>query len=218
MTARPLRRLATAAVAATLGAGLAAAPLASAQAHDDTARKAGTKSLASVLAADGTKFDKNARDFDILEAAVNAVLDAKPDSPVGLVADGKTRLTLFAPTDLAFERLVKDLTGKAPKSEAATVKAITSTFDVDTIESVLLYHVVAGKTLTSGKVLAAAKDRATLTTASGVKLRVLPNPKPASLQDRDKDAKNARVVKVDINKGNRQVAHAIDRVLRPVDL
>ncbi|WP_370249030.1 fasciclin domain-containing protein [Nocardioides sp.] len=218
MTARPIRRLATAAVAVTLGAGLAAAPLSAAQAHDDAARKAGTKSLAAVLGADGTKFDKNAQDFDILEAAVNAVLAEKPDSPVGLVADGKTRLTLFAPTDLAFERLVKDLTGKTPKSEAATVKAITGAFDIDTIESVLLYHVVPGKTLTSGKVLAAAKDRATVTTATGAKLRVLPNPKPASLQDADKNDKNARVVKVDINKGNRQVAHAINRVLRPVDL
>ena len=43
--------------------------------------KAGTTSLAEVLAADGTKFDKNWKDFDILEAAVVAVLGNDKNRP-----------------------------------------------------------------------------------------------------------------------------------------
>ena len=38
--------------------------------------------------------------------------------------------------------------------------------------------------------------------------------------DKDHDAKNAMVIPAltDLNKGNRQIAHAVDRVLRPADL
>ena len=41
-----------------------------------------------------------------------------------------------------------------------------------------------------------------------------------SLGDADRDARNARVIKAarDVNTGNKQVAHGIDRVLRPIDL
>ena len=38
------------------------------------------------------------------------------------------------------------------------------------------------------------------------------------LKDRDGNSRNARVIAVDINKGNKQIAHGIDRVLRPIDL
>ena len=38
------------------------------------------------------------------------------------------------------------------------------------------------------------------------------------LIDADRNDRNPRVVKFDINEGDRQIAHAIDRVLRPVDL
>jgi hypothetical protein len=38
------------------------------------------------------------------------------------------------------------------------------------------------------------------------------------LIDADRNDRNPRIVRFDINKGNKQVAHGIDRVLRPVDL
>jgi len=38
------------------------------------------------------------------------------------------------------------------------------------------------------------------------------------LQDKDPNARNPRVIVPDVNKGNKQIAHAIDRVLRPFDL
>ena len=87
---------------------------------------------------------------------------------------------------------------------------------------VLLYHVVVGKKLTSKKVLKA--DGVRLTTAQGARIRVKvrhAHGRPViSIVDQDRNARNARVVlsKVDRNKGNKQIGHEIDRVLRPVDL
>ena len=207
-------RFTAAALAAVLAAGTAAATPANATAE----RTAGTRSLAKVLAADGTRFDHNWKDFDILEKAVLTVLHAKPDSPVGVLTQGKKRLTSFIPTDAAFRRLVKDLTGTAPRTEKATFAKVASIADVDTLEAVLLYHVVPGTTITSRE--ARQADGTKLTTAQGGTIKVVVKGKQIVLRDADRDDANpARIpAGLDINKGNRQIAHAIDRVLRPVDL
>jgi len=181
----------------------------------------GTKSLAEVLTSDGNKFDKNSKDFDIVTEAALAVLAAKPKSPVGILAKGNKRVTAFAPTDQAFRLLLKDLTGKTVKKEKKIFKKLVKLAGVDTIETVLLYHVVVGKTLTSNKVLKA--DGAKLETAAGVKVKVDVRKKPSlriTLKDKDKNDRDPRVIlkAIDINKGNKQVAHGIDRVLRPIDL
>jgi hypothetical protein len=42
--------------------------------------------------------------------------------------------------------------------------------------------------------------------------------KTIRLVDADPDDWNAKVVKVDINKGSKQIAHGINYVLRPVNL
>jgi len=203
-----------AASALALGAVQATAPAAS-------ARAAGEDSLAGLLTSDGNTFDKNKTDFDIVTEAALAVVGAKPDSPVALLADGSKRLTVFAPTDEAFRLLAKDLTGKTIKSEKKVFDALVELAGVDTIETVLLYHVVPGKTLTSNKVLQA--NGAKLTTAQGGKITVKVTTKPSTsvtLKDRDKDAQDPKAVlkALDLNKGNKQVAHGIDRVLRPIDL
>ncbi|MEV7430825.1 fasciclin domain-containing protein [Nocardioides sp. NPDC092400] len=208
-------RIAAAAVAVlATSTAVAGAP---AQAADAPAKaaKPGTTSLAEVLAADGTKLDKNGKDFDLTEAAVLAVLDAKPGSPVRLLTQGGKRATAFIPTDKAFRLLVKDLKGFAPKTEAKTLKQVAK-LGVDTIETVLLYHVVAGKTLTSDKVLAAEGSKVATAQGGSIKVHVIKG--KVTLLDADKDDRNPRVVVLDINKGNKQVGHAIDRVLRPVDL
>ena len=172
------------------------------------------------LAADGSTFDKNHQDFDILEAAVTTVLQAKPDSPLAAVADGSQRLTLFAPTDAAFIKLATLLTGEKPASEKKAAAAIVGAVDTDTLEAVLLYHVIPGKTLGSKKVLAAAAEKAELTTAQGGTVGVRPSPKPVRLVDKDPQVKDPKaIVKLlDINKGNKQIAHGIDRVLLPIDI
>ena len=183
----------------------------------------GNDSLASVLTSDGNTFDKNAGDFDILTEAALAVIAAKPDSPVALLADGTTRLTVFAPTDQAFRLLAKDLTGTTIKSEKKIFSSLVELAGVDTIETILLYHVVPGATLTSAKVLKA--DGAKLDTAAGdtvkVKIKMREHRAPVvKLRDRDRDDRNPRAIlaALDLNKGNKQIAHAIDRVLRPIDL
>jgi uncharacterized surface protein with fasciclin (FAS1) repeats len=179
----------------------------------------GHRSLATVLAADGQHFDHDWGDFDIVDKAVVTVLKAKPDSPVAVLANGKVRLTAFLPTDAAFRRLVRDLTGKAPATERSTFTKVAGLVDVDTLEAVLLYHVVPGATITAAK--ATKADGAKLETASGNTLGVnVRRGGSVFLRDKDYDAKNARVIaaKADINKGNRQIAHGTSRVLRPADL
>ena len=204
-----------AASALALGAVQATAPAASA------AKAPGEDSLAALLTSDGNTFDKNKNDFDIVTEAVLAVAKAKPSSPVTVLADGSKRVTAFAPTDQAFRLLAEDLTGKTIKGEKKLFEALVELAGVDTIETILLYHVVPGQTLTSNKVLKA--DGAKLTTAQGGTVKVnIRGAKSMSirLQDQDRDARNPRVIlsATDINKGNKQVAHGIDRVLRPIDL
>lgn len=180
-----------------------------------THHKLGTTSLVSVLLADKNGFDTDGKDFDVLTAAVKAVLKAKPKSAVGVLANGKVALTAFIPNDNAFRLLVKDLTGKAPKSEADVFKAVAS-LGIPTVEKVLLYHVVPGVTITSK--IALKSNNAVLKTAEGATIKVRVTKRGLFLQDKDPNARNPQVIVLDINKGNRQIAHGIDRVLRPIDL
>ena len=126
------------------------------------------------------------------------------------------QLTAFAPTDRAFRRLVTDVTGDRKATERGVLRAV-KTYGVDTIEAVLLYHVVPGATITYAQ--AKKADDAKLTTALGADIRVNVHG-VVLLRDLDYDDKNPRVLRrlSDINAGNLQIAHGIGRVLRPVDL
>jgi hypothetical protein len=177
----------------------------------------GTRSLAELLAKDGGGFDTNWSDYDILDNAVGAVLTAKPNSPVAVLADGNVPLTAFLPTDRAFRRLAHSLTGKWYRSEEKVFTKLAGTLGVDTIENVLLYHVVPGATITyrqalksNGAVLQTALSRATIK----VKVRCW----VVALKDNDPNAGNPIVVRPNLNEGNKQIGHGINRVLRPVDL
>jgi len=212
-----IRRLvsATAAAALTAGAVVAVAPAASA------APPSGTTSLAAVLASDGDTFDHNWYDFDILDQAVGAVLAAKPDSAVGVLADGDVPLTAFIPNDRAFQLLALDLTHRWYFTESGVLNALVKAVGVDAIEQVLLYHVVPGATIDSKTAL--ASDGAKLTTAQGGTFTVDVISKRfglVQLIDQDRNDVNPFLVpgKLDINKGNKQIAHGIAFVLRPADL
>jgi uncharacterized surface protein with fasciclin (FAS1) repeats len=206
-----IRTIATAAAGALTAAAVAG--VAPAQ-----AAPTGTTSLAQVLAADGNKLDGNWDDFDVVEKAVYAVLEAKPDSPVAVLADGDTALTAFVPTDRAFRKLVTDLTGDRKATEKGVLRALTTLADTDTLETVLLYHVVPGATIRYAQ--AKAADGASLDTAQGGSLRVRVVDDEVRLRDADTNDRNARVIVAakNLNKGNKQIAHGIDRVLRPIDL
>lgn len=197
--------------AAALAAALIAAP--AAQAAD------GTTSLATVLKAGQAKFDRDFADYDILTKAVEAVLAAKPDSSVKVLADGNTAVTAFIPNDKAFMNLASALTGKKVTTEAAAFKAVAG-LGIPTVEKVLQYHVVPGATILSGDALKA--NGAKLDTAlPGAKIGVrVDTAKPSiTLVDRATKLKNPHVIlsQVDINKGNKQVAHGIDAVLLPMN-
>ncbi len=173
-----------------------------------------------MLTADKSGFDRNGRDFDILTAAVLAVLKAKPASPVAVLTDGGTALTAFVPTDTAFEKLVADLQGtRRLPGEKAAFTAVAG-LGIDTVEAVLLYHVVPGATIDRRAAL--KSDGAKLVTATGASVTVDVTgwcfARQVRLIDADRSDRDPRVVKFDINRGNRQIAHAIDAVLRPSDL
>jgi uncharacterized surface protein with fasciclin (FAS1) repeats len=210
MIRKNMTRVAALGAAALVGAtALISAPAASA-AND------GTVSLATVLKAGTAKFDSNDKDFDILTKAVEAVLANKPDSAVKVLADGNTALTAFIPTDRAFKNLASALTNKTVKTEAGAFKVVAG-LGIDTVESVLLYHVVPGATILSGDALKA--NGAKLKTAlAGKVIRVQVTGAPAIiLRDYNPKLANPRVNldQVDINKGNKQVAHGINAVLLP---
>lgn len=181
------------------------------------AEELGTKSLAEVLTSDGNKFDKNKKDFDIVTEAVLAVLANNSDSPVKALTDGTMPLTAFVPNDEAFRKLVKDLTGRNYKKERTVFNKLVKAVGVDTVEAVLLYHVVPNATIDSAAALQA--DGAKLPTAlEGKTFKVVVKGSSIRLRDKDYNSRNPRVNVVDVNKGNEQIAHGIDRVLRPMDL
>ncbi|GAA2513849.1 fasciclin domain-containing protein [Winogradskya humida] len=206
--------------AAVVAAAVVAVPLvAGPAAATGKSKPLGTRSLAAVLTADKSGFDRNGRDYDILTAAVLAVLKAKPGSPVGVLTDGTTALTAFLPSDTAFEKLVADIQhSKRLPSEKAAFTAVAG-LGIDTVESVLLYHVVPGATIT--RTAALKSDGARLTTAAGSTVKVDVYGycwKSVKLIDADRSDRDPRINKFDLNKGNRQIAHGIDGVLRPIDL
>lgn len=182
--------------------------------------QAAPTSLAEVLAADAKKngkpsFDRKGKDFDILYGAVTTVLAAKPDSLVGVLADADVRLTAFIPNDKAFKRTAKELGIKA-KNEKRLLGKLATALGVDGVENVLLYHVVPDAKLTSKKV--AQADGAVLTMANGGEVTVnIRGNGNIKLRDTSAETKNPRVIAVDVNKkkGNKQVAHVINRVLLP---
>src|SRR5438128_1028431 len=107
--ARTARRTAVAALAATVAAVVATPAAALA---NTASTPTGTRSLAAVLTRDTGGFDRNGADYDVLTAAVLAVLQAKPQSPVKVLTDGGTALTAFLPSDRAFERLAQEVSGR----------------------------------------------------------------------------------------------------------
>jgi uncharacterized surface protein with fasciclin (FAS1) repeats len=207
-----MRKLVTSVAAAS-----AIALAAGATAPAATADELGTNSLAAVLTSDGNKFDKNWKDYDIVTEAVLAVLAAKPDSAVGVLADGTVPLTAFVPNDRSFRLLVRDLTGKKYKKEKTVFKKLVKAVGVDTVEQVLLYHVVPGATIDAAA--ASQANGVKLKTARGKNVKVIVKKSgQIRLRDKDYNSRNARVKVTDINVGNVQIAHGVDRVLRPIDL
>jgi hypothetical protein len=200
--------LAVAALGATVAAPAAqAAPL-------------GTRSLAVALGVNpnaAPTFDHNGHDYDILRSAVNAILKAKPSSPVGALASGGTAATCFIPNDQAFRYFARQAFPNAHgyPTEKAVFTTLATKLGIDTIETVVLYHCTLG-TIDSGA--AAKANGVALRMLNGGATRVWVRTEGIYLKDKGLAYTNPWVVQVDINKGNKQIAHGISRVLLPVNL
>ena len=212
-----LRRTATWVAAATVGLGLTAA----ASPANAAPEPSGERSLATVLTSDGNRFDRNPFDYDIVTEAVLAVLADNPNSPVKALTEGSKPLTAFIPNDLSFRLLTKDLTGRWYWSEEKVFTKLAEAVGIDNIEAVLLYHVVPGLTIDSDA--ARNADGAKLETALGSTFTVDVKSRRAPLirlRDNDRNDIDPLVLRrqLDINEGNKQIAHGIFFVLRPLDL
>jgi uncharacterized surface protein with fasciclin (FAS1) repeats len=218
-----VRRTFTALLGGALLAGALAVPAAAAEPFGNGAAAPG--SVYAILAADDG-FDANGRDYDILEAAAEAVVNAKPGTTVAALNNPDAALTVFAPNDNAFRWLVFSLTGRWYWSEATVLDKLVGAVSglvgpaatIDTIEAVLLYHVVGGKVLSSA---VPGLNGADVATVGGGTFRINVGRWFVSLVDKDPDALNPTLVKggLDIETSNgKSVVHTISLVLRPIDL
>jgi uncharacterized surface protein with fasciclin (FAS1) repeats len=156
----------------------------------------------AVKASSASGPDANPYDYDLLIAAVKATGLAPT------LADESKTFTVFAPNDRAFKRLVADLSGSYPASEQAALDAVLATFSVDQIRNVLLYHVVAGRSLSPLQVLFAGR----LTMANGGTVR----PRGFFLRDETPALRDPRLVLSGLNiRATNGVIHTINRVLVP---
>jgi uncharacterized surface protein with fasciclin (FAS1) repeats len=201
--------LATSALALGLAISVAAATSASATRSEES------PTLAAVLLSDkehddANGFDHNGWDYDIVTQAVLAFPDL-----TAAASDPAASLTAFLPTDQAFKRLVRDLTGTWPQSEKATFDAVVG-LGLDTVKTVLTYHIVPSKISYR---TARKSNGAELATLQGAVVTVKARRGYVSLIDQDPDSRDPSVVQPNIGgEASNGFAHGIDRVLRPIDL
>ena len=138
----------------------------------------------------------NSKDHTTLVAAVKAA---------GLVEtlQGKGPFTVFAPTNAAFNKLPK-----------GTVETLLKPENKAMLQSVLTYHVVAGKMNSSdiAKAIKAGNGKAMLTTVQGGKLTAWMQGKDLYISD--ENGGKAKVTIADVNQSN-GVIHVIDGVVTP---
>lgn len=138
----------------------------------------------------------NSKDHTTLVAAVKAA---------GLVEtlQGKGPFTVFAPTNEAFAKL-----------PAGTVENLLKPENKKTLQTILTYHVLAGKMNASdiSKAIKAGKGKAVLKTVSGGKLTAWMDGNDLCISD--ESGNKSKVTIADVNQSN-GVIHVIDTVLLP---
>lgn len=138
----------------------------------------------------------NSKDHTTLVAAVKAA---------GLVEtlQSKGPFTVFAPTNAAFDKLPK-----------GTVETLLKPENLKMLQTILTYHVVAGKMNATdiAKAIKMGKGKATLKTVSGGTLTAWMKGK--DLYITDENGGKAKVTIADVNQSN-GVIHVIDAVVLP---
>ncbi len=196
-----MRRTIIVAAAVAVMLGLTAST-AAAKGHWWPSKPAGSIVDVAVKASSANGPDSNPYDYDLLIAALTAT------ELVPTLDDESQTFTVFAPNDRAFTRLVADLTGSEPASEAAALETAVAALGVPAIKNVLLYHVVAGQKLGPLQVLFAGS----LTMANGGTVR----PRGLVLRDETPALRDPRLLLYGLNiRATNGVIHTIDRVLVP---
>jgi uncharacterized surface protein with fasciclin (FAS1) repeats len=138
----------------------------------------------------------NSKDHTTLVAAVKAA---------GLVEtlQSEGSFTVFAPTNAAFEKLPK-----------GTVENLLKPENLKTLQTILTYHVVAGRLNASdiAKLIKAGKGKATLKTVSGGTLTAWMKGK--DLYITDENGNSSKITIADVNQSN-GVIHVVDTVVLP---
>ena len=138
----------------------------------------------------------NSKDHTTLVAAVTAA---------GLVKtlQSKGPFTVFAPTNAAFNKLPK-----------GTVETLLMPENMKMLQSILTYHVVAGKMNASdiAKAIKKGKGKATMKTVSGGTLTAWMKGKDLYISDENMN--KAKVTIADVNQSN-GVIHVINAVVLP---
>jgi uncharacterized surface protein with fasciclin (FAS1) repeats len=184
-------------------------------------------SVLDLLEADGSAFDGNWYDFDILEAAARIVVDNKPGTTVAQLANPDAKLTVLAPNDRAFQVLAYNLTGKWYGTEEGVLNGIAGAIKdglkadvVSTLETVLLYHVIGDKATFADVKSLSGKSVETVGGGSiGIEYYKWFN--LVVLRDADTNDANPWVINskknIETSNGN-SIVHGISLVLRPIDL
>jgi len=138
----------------------------------------------------------NSKDHTTLVAAVKA-------ADLVETLQSKGPFTVFAPTNAAFDKL-----------PAGTVTTLLKPENKKMLQTILTYHVVAGKMNASdiAKAIKAGKGKATLKTVSGGTLTAWMKGK--DLYITDESGNNSKVTIADVNQSN-GVIHVVDTVLLP---
>jgi hypothetical protein len=173
----------------------------------------GNKSITTILLNDLSGIDNNWNDADITLQLLQRVLREIPDSDVAHLADGRKNMTFFMPTDRAFRHFVRELTGMNPGSELNVYNYLMQ-MSTKSIESVLLHHMVQGDPMYFSDLK--NSEKTILGNYADLKLEYRRlNESTIRLIDGNRKFKNATLIYEfsDINDGNKQVVHQIDRVL-----
>ncbi|MBE8724817.1 fasciclin domain-containing protein [Flavobacterium hungaricum] len=138
----------------------------------------------------------NSKDHTTLVAAVKA-------ADLVETLKGKGPFTVFAPTNAAFDKLPK-----------GTVENLLKPENKKMLQTILTYHVVAGKWNAAdiAKAIKAGKGKATIKTVSGGTLTAWMDGKDLYISD--ENGNKAKVTIADVNQSN-GVIHVVNAVLLP---